>query len=76
MERIPATSAVLVAAEIAATEETPATAGETSNNRDASKSSKAKHQLVGKQKNCDIAAGGVLATAGQHHQGRQQQQGR
>jgi hypothetical protein len=54
MKRIPATSAIPVAAGIAATSETPATAGETSNNRDASKSSKAKHQLVGKQKNSFI----------------------
>jgi hypothetical protein len=42
-----------VAAGIAATAETPAAAGEASNNRDAIKSSKAKHQLVGKQDNCD-----------------------
>jgi hypothetical protein len=54
MKRIQATSAITEATGIAATAETPATAGETSNNRDASKSSKAKHQLVGKQKNCDI----------------------
>jgi hypothetical protein len=32
----------------------PATAEDASNNRDASKSSKAKHQLVGNQKNYDI----------------------
>jgi hypothetical protein len=55
MERIPATSAIPVAGGTAATEETPATAGETShNNREASKHRKAKHQLISKQKSCVI----------------------
>jgi hypothetical protein len=40
-----------VAAGITATEETPATTGVASNNKNVSKSSRAKHQLVGKQKN-------------------------
>jgi hypothetical protein len=39
---------------IAATAETPATTGEASNNKNASKRSKSKHQLVGQQKNCVI----------------------